>query len=79
MSIPCEWMHCIITVIFLHTCININFYFHTGIAVIAGVLLLLVTVTGVVVSILVMFRRKHPNKQGNSYIFITRGEDTIRL
>ena len=79
MSIPSEWMHCIITVVFLHICININFLYRTGIAVIAGVLLLLVTVTGVVVLLLVMFRRKHPNKQGNSYTFITRGEDTIRL
>ena len=62
----------------IHTCININFYYHTGIAVIAGVLLLLVIVTGVVVSLLVMFRRKHPNKQGNSYIIIYnkgRGHD----
>ena len=38
----------------------------TGIVLIAGVLLLLVAVTGMVVLMFVICKRKHPNKQGNS-------------
>ena len=53
--------------VYLYTLVpaNVNFYLHTGIAVTAGVLLLLVAVTGVVILLLVIFGRKHANKQGN--------------